>query len=167
VKDKINKNIDAVSNSVNICNSARVVSHDATICPLICVFYFRHSRQTTFYYASPPDNSMHSVETMLRVGYGLYFCRWTEAQNWSQAAQDICLCFVRTVCLQHQGRRGIVSSYLRSHRPEGRNVYYLPPWESQILPVKESVCLMNHSRIGCWIVCSQFVLGSLFQLIYV
>lgn len=72
VKTKINKNIDAVSNSVNVCNSTRVVSHDATICPLTRVFYSTHSRQTAFHDASPPDNSMHSVETMLRVGYGLF-----------------------------------------------------------------------------------------------
>lgn len=82
------------------------MSHDATICPLICVFYSRHSRQTAFHDASPPDNSMHSVETMLRVGYGLYVCRWVEIQNWSQAAQVICFCFVRTFCL-HQGRSGM------------------------------------------------------------
>jgi hypothetical protein len=94
VKDRINKNIYAVSNFVNAWKVTRIVSHDVTICPLICVAY-RHSRQATLYDASPPDNSMYSVETMLRVGYGLHVCRWVEIRDWSEAAQVICLCFVR------------------------------------------------------------------------
>jgi hypothetical protein len=167
VKGNINTNIDAISNSVNVCNSTVVVSHDATICSLICVFYSRHSRQTAFYDSSPPDNSMHSVETMFRVGYGLHVCRWVEIQNWFQAAQVICFYFVRTFCLHHQGRMGIVGSHLRRYRPEGCNVYYLCENLKSYQSGNQSACLMNHSRIGCWIVWSQIALSTLFQFICV